>query len=110
MDMPTRHFYCFSLATFKKVEGHFILNAVRDFQPAEVPYNSIGVLQIGSSQSTAWVIAAPKQLLIAETEVLCIVCACGHSIIDPFLISSSDLSIRFTFAQTEADIYSGLSS
>ena len=51
--------YGLLLATFEEEDRIYALNHVRDLAPAEVPKNSIGILQIGTSQCTAWVVAVP---------------------------------------------------
>ena len=94
--IPIQHHYRLLLATFKKNNGQTafkgdgtpILNSVRDVNIGEVHENSIGVLQIGASQCTAWVVAVPKQLTISNEEVLCFVVTCGPSFMHPFVDSS----------------------
>ena len=103
MEAPTRHLFCLTLATFKKIDGKFVLNSVRDYQPTEVLGNSIGVLRIGQSECTAWVISTPKQLTIGMQQVLCIVCTAGHSLINPFAPTIKK-KVKFTFAQDNIEI------
>ena len=103
MEAPPTHFSCFTLATFKKIGEQFILNTVKDFQPNEVLENSIGVLRIGNSECTAWVIAVPKQITIGKEQILCIVCTAGHSLINPFTHPSKE-KVSFTFAQKNQEI------
>ena len=92
--------FCFSQATFSNNGSNLVLNSVRDYIQGEVLENSIGVLEVNSSQYTAWVTATPKQLSIGEEEILCIICTCGHAFINPFE-DIQRCEAYFTFAQTE---------
>ena len=69
--IPVRRHYGLLLANFQKKDGECILSRVHDFNPADVPENSIGVLEINNYQCTAWVIAVPAQLTIGYKQVLC---------------------------------------
>ena len=83
--IPIHHHYGLLLATFKEENGERVLNEhgqpilnhVRDYYPDEVPTNSIGVIQVGRGQCTAWVVAVPEQLTIGNKQVLCFVITCG---------------------------------
>ena len=64
------HRYGLLLATLKKFKDKYILNRVRDLNPDEIPINSIGILRVGESDCTAWVVAIPKQLSIKRKRSL----------------------------------------
>ena len=112
LEIPMHHHYGHLLATFQEkngkreltADGRPILNPVRDYNPSEVPENSIGIIQIGTFQCTAWVVAVPEQLTIANKQVLCFVITCGHSFIHPFAKDSFRHVVRFTFEQDDASI------
>ena len=76
--IPTHHHYGLLFTTFKEKNGRHvltkygkpILNHVRAYTPGEVPENSIGIIQVGDDQCTAWVVAVPEQLTIDNKQVL----------------------------------------
>ena len=102
--------HCLLLATLRFEDSRCILNSVCDLKLDEVPKNSIRILQVRESQCTAWVVAIPKQLSIANGEFLCLVMSFCDSFIQPFPKSDNTPAQRFTFEQQKTEITKSLSS